>query len=70
MSIVRINDGLDIKITDDQELERAMKLFTDYINSVYSDGIDSAYADNERTLNALEDAMNIYDGNYRIIDFY
>lgn len=70
MSIVRINDGLDIKITDDQELESAMKLFTDYINSVYNDSIDSINEENERKLNALEDAMNIYDGNYHTIDFY
>lgn len=70
MSIVRINDGLDIKITDDQELEKAMNLFIDYINSVYNDNIDATNAENERKLNALEDAMNIYDGNYRIIDFY
>lgn len=70
MSIVRINDGLDIKITDDHELEIAMNLFIDYINSAYNDDIDSTNAENERKLNALEDAMNIYDGNYHIIDFY
>lgn len=70
MSIVRINDGLDIKITNDQELEKAMNLFIDYINSAYNDNIDKINVENERKLDALEDAMNIYDGNYRIIDFY
>lgn len=61
MSIVRIDDGFDIKITNDQELEQAMEFFINCINSKH---------DNEVELNALEDALNIYHGNYEIIDFY
>jgi hypothetical protein len=68
MSIIRINDGLDISITHDAELEEAMQLFFDNLNSVDLD--EEVYKETERKLHALKDAMNLYDGNYRIIDYY
>lgn len=69
MSLIKINDELDITITNDDELEKAMNLFSGYKKVILDHDIDEEiHLENEIKLLNLENAMKLYKGDYFIIE--
>lgn len=71
MSLVKINDRLDIKITNDNELKKAMDLFSEYSTA---SNRDLSALENEIDLETeiklldLKNAMKLYKGDYCIVE--
>ena len=68
MSLVKINDGLDITITNDDEFQWAMTLLMDYMNSKSNHHLEETPNEDEITFSILEDALKLYKGNYYTIE--
>lgn len=72
MSLVKVNDTLDIKITNDKELEKAKDLFSKYLAATSNHNIDAIEKEinleNEMKLLDLENAMKLYRGDYFIVE--
>ncbi|OAI50886.1 hypothetical protein AYO37_00705 [Opitutia bacterium SCGC AG-212-L18] len=67
MSLVKINDELNIIITNDDEFKKAMDLFIAYKNAKSSSD-DEEDLVNEMKLMDLENALKLYKGDYFIVE--